>query len=109
MLDNVLGIEPTVDENVILEETAIGSYTHIQSHCIFCNTVVGDYSTSEVIIRYSMPISGSFAPLPAMRGSIPLIIQHMTVLRSTILHTAVKDSGLVKMMLYFLSSEKASP
>ena len=44
MLDNVLGIEPTVDENVILEETAIGSYTHIQSHCVFCNTVVGDYS-----------------------------------------------------------------
>ena len=44
MLDNILGIEPTVDEDVILENTSLGTYTHIQAHSVFCDVTVGDYS-----------------------------------------------------------------
>ena len=32
MLDNYLKNEPTVDEDVILENAVLGAYTHIQSH-----------------------------------------------------------------------------
>jgi len=44
MLDEILGIEPTVDDDVILEETILGAYTHVQAHSVFCDVVVGDYS-----------------------------------------------------------------
>jgi len=44
MLDNMLGIEPTVDDDVTLEETSLGAYTHIQAHSVFCDVIVGDYS-----------------------------------------------------------------
>jgi len=44
MLDNMLGIEPTVDEDVVLEKSTLGAYTHIQAHSVFCDSVVGDYS-----------------------------------------------------------------
>jgi phosphonate metabolism protein (transferase hexapeptide repeat family) len=44
MLDNILGTEPTVDEDVTLENTSLGAYTHIQAHCVFCDVTVGDYS-----------------------------------------------------------------
>ena len=44
MLDNLLGIEPTIDEGVILEDTTLGTYTHVQAHSVFCNVMVGDYS-----------------------------------------------------------------
>ena len=44
MLDNVLGIEPTVDDDVALEGTTLGAYTHIQAHSVFCDVIVGDYS-----------------------------------------------------------------
>ena len=44
MLDGILGIEPTVDNDVVLEETILGAYTHIQAHSVFSDVVVGDYS-----------------------------------------------------------------
>jgi len=44
MLDNILTTEPTIDEDVALEKTALGAYTHIQAHSIFCDVTVGDYS-----------------------------------------------------------------
>ena len=44
MLDNILGIEPTVDDYVALEKTTLGTYTHIQAHSVFCDVTVGDYS-----------------------------------------------------------------
>ena len=44
MLDNILGIEPTIDEDVTLEKTSLGAYTHIQAHSVFCESTVGDYS-----------------------------------------------------------------
>ena len=44
MLDNVLGIEPTVDEDVTLEGTTLGAYTHVQAHSVFCDVTVGEYS-----------------------------------------------------------------
>jgi len=44
MLSNELGIIPTVDEDVILEGTTLGAYTHIQAHSVFCDVAVGDYS-----------------------------------------------------------------
>ena len=44
MLDNVLGIEPTVDDDVTLENTSLGAYTHVQAHSVFCDAIVGDYS-----------------------------------------------------------------
>ncbi|MCL1829480.1 MAG: acetyltransferase [Oscillospiraceae bacterium] len=40
----MLGVAPTVDEDVTLENTTIGAYTHIQAHSVFCDTTVGDYS-----------------------------------------------------------------
>ena len=44
MLDNILGIEPTIEDDVITEETVFGAYIHIQAHCIFCDVTIGDYS-----------------------------------------------------------------
>jgi len=44
MLDEILGTEPTIDDDVILAETILGSYTHVQAHSVFCDVVVGDYS-----------------------------------------------------------------
>ena len=44
MLDEILGIEPTIDDDVILAGTILGSYTHVQAHSVFCDVVVGDYS-----------------------------------------------------------------
>ena len=44
MLDNILGIEPTVDDDVTLEKTTLGAYTHVQAHSVFCDAIVGDYS-----------------------------------------------------------------
>jgi len=34
MLSNILGIEPTIDDDVTLEETTLGEYTHIQAHSL---------------------------------------------------------------------------
>lgn len=44
MLDNMLGIKSTIDDDVVLEKTSLGVYTHIQAHSIFCDVIVGDYS-----------------------------------------------------------------
>jgi len=44
MLDNMLGLEPTVDDDVALESTTLGAYTHVQAHSVFCDVTVGDYS-----------------------------------------------------------------
>lgn len=44
MLDRLLGIEPTIDEDVTLEETTLGAFVHIQAHSVFCDVTVGDYS-----------------------------------------------------------------
>lgn len=44
MLDNILGTLSTVDDDVILEKTTLGAYTHIQAHSVFCDVTVGDYS-----------------------------------------------------------------
>jgi len=44
MLDNPLGFEPTIDEDVTLEKTTLGVYTHVQAHSVFCDVTVGDYS-----------------------------------------------------------------
>ena len=44
MLDSILGIRPMLDEDVILEGTTLGAYTHIQAHSVFCDVAVGDYS-----------------------------------------------------------------
>ena len=44
MLDNILTTEPTVDEDVTLEKTSLGAYTHIQAHSVFCESTIGDYS-----------------------------------------------------------------
>ena len=44
MLDDILGIEATIDEDVILEKTTLGAYAHIQAHSVFCDVMVGDYS-----------------------------------------------------------------
>ena len=44
MYDVILGIEPTIDDDVILEETTLGAYTHIQAHSVLYDVAVGDYS-----------------------------------------------------------------
>jgi phosphonate metabolism protein (transferase hexapeptide repeat family) len=44
MLSNLLTTEPTIDDDVILEKTYLGAYTHIQAHSVFCDSTVGDYS-----------------------------------------------------------------
>ena len=44
MLDNILTIEPTIDEDVILENTKLGACTHVQAHSVFCDATVGDYN-----------------------------------------------------------------
>jgi len=44
MLDSLLSIKPTVDDDVTLENTVLGAYTHIQAHSVFCDATVGDYS-----------------------------------------------------------------
>ena len=44
MLDNTLGIEAVIDEDVSLEKTTLGAYIHIQAHSVFCDVTVGDYS-----------------------------------------------------------------
>ena len=44
MLDNILGTAPTVGDDVTLEGTTLGAYIHIQSHSVFCDVTVGDYS-----------------------------------------------------------------
>ena len=44
MLDNILGVEPVIGEDVILENAVLGAYIHLQSHSVFCDVSVGDYS-----------------------------------------------------------------
>lgn len=44
MLDEILGIEPTIDDDVFLAGTTLGCYTHVQAHSVFYDVVVGDYS-----------------------------------------------------------------
>ena len=44
MLDNILGIKPTIDDDVTIEKTSLGMYTHIQAHSVFFDVILGDYS-----------------------------------------------------------------
>ena len=44
MLNNILTTTPTVDDDVILENTILGAYTHVMAHSVFCDATVGDYS-----------------------------------------------------------------
>ena len=44
MLGDELSINPTIDGEVELVYTTLGAYTHVQTHCVFHDVTVGDYS-----------------------------------------------------------------
>ncbi len=40
----MLGIEPTIEEDVVLENTTLGAYTQLQAHSVLNNVTIGDFT-----------------------------------------------------------------
>ena len=40
----MLGIEPTIEEDVVLENTTLGAYTQLQAHSVLNNVALGDFT-----------------------------------------------------------------
>ena len=40
----MLGIEPTIEEDVVLENTTLGAYTQLQAHSVLNNVTLGDFT-----------------------------------------------------------------
>ena len=58
-----LGVEPTVEQDVLLENAALGRYTQVRRFCILRNVTMGDYSYCDGFNEMDNATIGKFCSI----------------------------------------------
>lgn len=85
----MLGIKPTIEEDVRLVNTVLGEYTQIQAHCILEDVRLGDYSYCAGYNQIYYAVIGKFCSIasfvrinPGNHPTYTRIAQHHFTYRS---------------------------
>ena len=87
----MLGLEPQIDDDVLLTDTILGKYSHIQAHSVLHQCTVGDYSYCAGYNQLYYTELGKFCSLasfvrinPGNHPTYQRIAQHHFTYRSEI-------------------------
>jgi phosphonate metabolism protein (transferase hexapeptide repeat family) len=85
----IAGKEPLVDEGVILIDTVLGAYTHVYTHSVLNEVVMGDYSYCSGYNQFDYTSIGKFCSIasfvrinPGNHPTFARVAQHHFTYRS---------------------------
>ncbi len=95
----MLGIEPTIEEDVILENAMLGAYTQIQAHSVLNNVTIGDFTYCAGYNQMDYARIGKFCSLatfvrigPGNHPTYTRVAQHHFTYRSELFGLGPDDT-----------------
>ena len=105
----MLGIEPTIEEDVRLTGVVLGAYTQIQAHCVLNDVTIGDYTYLAGYNQIDYATIGKFCSLasfvrvgPGNHPTYTRVAQHHFTYRSELFGLGPDDAD-------FFAWRKADP
>jgi phosphonate metabolism protein (transferase hexapeptide repeat family) len=105
----MLSREPTIHENVVLNNTTLGAYTELHANCVINNTFIGDYSYCAGFNQIDYAVIGKFCSIasfvrinPGNHPAYTRVAQHHFTYRSSLFGFGPDDED-------FFNWRKASP
>ncbi len=96
----MLGIEPTIEEDVVLENTTLGAYTQLQAHSVLNNVTIGDFTYCAGYNQIDYARIGKFCSIasfvrinPGNHPTYTRVAQHHFTYRSELFGLGSNDTN----------------